>query len=499
MTNSHTATLPGGPSPRRHPGAANRGSPRRGSRGGRHVVYPTAVTPLEVTTRCRQRISLAVVQGISGTPAPAEGARQIAGVAWRGLVPVAVGPDPSAGPRWRSPGRRWAARAVLGVATVALCTASLASLSDGYGSGLPSHLPATAVVPSQVSVVQVLVQVLVAVAVVAPLLMAIRYPLLGWRIGWLGLLLVPVLHERWWGGLRWGPVQILVLLTVLCLAGIRHERPVLCWLWALTLIPWWLWVGKNGPGLVMVALGSLAFVAMAVAVDRVGSERRARQVLADQAELERARLAVLEQRTRFARELHDVVAHHLSLMAIRAESAPHRLGALPEPVRAEFGSLSGSAREALADMRRLLSVLRSDQPAAHAPQPGLEDLPGLIGAARQAGMTVELSAPPALDQVPPSAGLCAYRIVQEALSNAGRHAAGAPVAVSVGCDAGTVTLQVTNGPGVPAGPRADGHRPGHGLTGMRERVQLLGGSLSAGPAPDGGFAVSATLPLGGSA
>ena len=405
---------------------------------------------------------------------------------------------------------------MLGVATLALCTASLASLSDGYGSmildfrgrqvpngsGLPSHLPATAVVPSPLTVVQVLVQVLVAVAVVAPLLMAIRYPLLGWRIGWLGLLLVPLLHEHWWGGLRWGPVQILVLLTVLCLAGIRQERPVLCWLWALTLIPWWLWAGKNGPGLVIAALGSLAFAAMAVAVDRVGSERRARQALADQAdqtELERARLAVLEQRTRFARELHDVVAHHMSLMAIRAESAPHRLGALPEPVLAEFGSLSASAREALADMRRLLSALRSDQPAAHAPQPGLADLPELIGAARQAGMTVELSAPPAPDQVPPSAGLCAYRIVQEALSNAGRHAAGAPVAVSVGCTGDTVTLHVTNGPGVPTGPRSNGHRPGHGLTGMRERAELLGGSLSAGPAPGGGFAVSAMFPLGGPA
>jgi DNA-binding NarL/FixJ family response regulator len=225
------------------------------------------------------------------------------------------------------------------------------------------------------------------------------------------------------------------------------------------LIPWWLWAGKNGLGLVIAALGSLAFVTMAVAVDRVGSERRARQALADQAdqtELERARLAVLEQRTRFARELHDVVAHHMSLMAIRAESAPHRLGALPDPVRAEFGSLSGSARQALADMRRLLTALRSDQPAAHIPQPGLEDLPGLIGAARQAGMSVGLSAPPALDKVPPSAGLCAYRIIQEALSNAARHAAGAPVVVSVGHDAGTVTLQVTNGPG--GSGRAAGQR-----------------------------------------
>jgi signal transduction histidine kinase len=456
------------------------------------------------------------VQGISGIAAPAEGAWQIAGAAWRGLVQVVAGPDPSVAPHWRPPGQRWAVRTVLAVATLALCTASLASLSDGYGllilgfraqhgpngSGFPNHLPATAAVPSALSMGQVLVRVLVALAVVAPLLVAVRYPLLGWRIGWLGLLLIPLLHESWWGGLSWDPVQIPVLLTVLCLAGIRYERPALCWLWALTLIPWWLWTGKDGPGLAAAVLGSLAFAAMAITMDRVGSERRARQALADQAEqteLERARLAVLEQRTRFARELHDVVAHHMSLMAIRAESAPHRLGALPEPVRAEFGSLSESARQALADMRRLLSVLRSDQPAAHAPQPGLEDLPGLIGAARQAGMTVELSVPPTLGQVPPSAGMCAYRIVQEALSNAGRHAGGAPVAVSVGCNAGTVTLQVTNGPGDPGGQRADGHRPGHGRTGMRERVQLLGGSLSAGPTPGGGFVVSAVLPLGGPA
>jgi signal transduction histidine kinase len=456
------------------------------------------------------------MQGTSGAATPAEGARQIAGAAWRGLARVVAGSDPPAARRWRSPGQRWAARAVLGAATLALCAASLASLSGGdgllilgfgarhvpNGHGIPYRPPATAAVPSDVSLGHVLVLVLVALAVVAPLLVAIRYPLLGWRIGWLGLLLVPLLHERWWGGLPWDPVQIPVLLTVLYLTAIRHQRPVLGWLWALTLIPWWLWAGKDGLGLGTAALGSLAFAAMAVAVDRAGSERRARQALADQAdqaELERARLAVLEQRARFARELHDVVAHHMSLMAIRAESAPHRLGALPEPVRAEFGALSGSARQALADMRRLLSVLRSDQPSALAPQPGLADLPGLIGAARQAGMTVELSAPPTLDQLSPSAGLCAYRIIQEALSNAGRHAVGAPVTIAVGRNADTVTLQVTNGPGGPAGQRANGHRPGHGLTGMRERAELLGGSLWAGRAPDGGFAVTAVLPVNGSA
>jgi signal transduction histidine kinase len=407
---------------------------------------------------------------------------------------------------------------MVGAATLLLCIASLASLSDGYGllilgsrdrqvpAGAGLHHPPPVApaelsrVPLPASVWSLPVLVLVALAVVAPLLVAVWYPLLGWRIGWLGLLLVPLLDERWWGGLPWDPVQILVLLMVLCLAGIRHDRPVLGWLWALTLIPWWLWAGQDGPDVITATLGSLALVAMVVAVDRAGSERRARQALADQAELTelgQARLAVLEERTRIARELHDVVAHHMSLVAMRAESAPHRLGTMPDPVRAEFGSLSESAREALADMRRLLGVLRSDQPAERAPQPGLPDLPGLIGTVRQAGMAVELSASPALDQVPPSAGVCAYRIVQEALSNAGRHAAGAPVAVSVRRDADAVTLRVTNGPGIPAAPRASGHGPGHGLAGMRERVALLGGSLTAGPASDGGFAVSAVLPLSG--
>jgi signal transduction histidine kinase len=117
----------------------------------------------------------------------------------------------------------------------------------------------------------------------------------------------------------------------------------------------------------------------------------------------------------------------------------------------------------------------------------------LVDAARQAGVSVELSAPLALGRVPPGVGVCAYRIVQESLSNASQHAPGAAVTVSVGHDAGAVLLRVANGPGGPSGSE---HGPGHGLTGMRERVALLGGSLSAGPAPDGGFVVSAVLPLG---
>lgn len=440
--------------------------------------------------------------------------------AWRGLVTVLLGADPSPRRWWRSPWQRRTAHLVAGGTTVLLGAASLTSLTDGPSKlgvcrgakvyeGHIVHCPVdhslTGLFGGQTTL-----WALVAVGVVVPLALAVRYPLLAWRIGWLGLLLVPLLDLRWWGGLPWGPAQVLVLLVVLCMAGTRHERAVLGWLGALTLAPWWFWIVWQGPGVVTGALGSAAFIAMAIAADRMGSGFRTRRDLADQAEqteLERTRRIALEERTRIARELHDVVAHHMSLMAIQAESAPHRLGALPEPVRAEFGALSGSAREALADMRRLLGVLRNDQPIERTPQPGLQDLPELISSARQAGMAVHLSVPPALDRVPSGADVCAYRIVQEALSNARRHAPGAPVAVSVDHNADSVTLRVTNGPGAPAvahanghGPNghgANGHAPGHGLAGMRERAELLGGSLSADPVPDGGFAVSAVLPLGG--
>jgi signal transduction histidine kinase len=457
-----------------------------------------------------------------GIASPAGGVRPVIGVTWRGLGEVLIGADPPSRKGWRAPWQRWTGYPVIGGTTLLLCLASLASLADvpvkapgcpgarAYRTGsvvhcLGVHSQAVRGIfggpPS--------LWTLVAVEVVLPLALAVRYPLLGWRIGWLGLALVPLLHLDWWGRLPWGLAQILVLLVVLCAAGVRHERAVLGWLCGLTLVPWWFWIIRHGPGVVTAALGSAAFLAMAVAVDSVGSRRRAQRDLAEQAgqaELERARRTVLEERARLARELHDVVAHHMSLVAVRAESAPHRLGTLPDPVRAEFGALSESAREALADMRQLLGVLRSDQPAERAPQPGLPDLPGLIDSARQAGMAVDLSVSPALDRVPLGASVCAYRIVQEALSNAGRHAAGAPVTVSVRHSAQKVTLQVTNGPGVPAAPRpnghgpaADGQGPGHGLPGMRERAELLGGSLRAGPAPDGGFRVTAVLPFSGSA
>jgi signal transduction histidine kinase len=412
--------------------------------------------------------------GVPLTASTRGAARAAAGRAWRGLVQVLTGPDPPPVWRWRSSQQRQAAYAALGVATLALCAVNLGGIAT-------------------------LGQLLLAAPVVAPLPLAARYPMLAWRIGWLALLLVPLVPAAWHGGWPWGAGQILALLGAFCLAGIRLQRPALWWMWALSLIPWWLWLAADVPNLNGPAGATFVFTAVAVAVDSVGSRLRSQRALdaqAERIEAERAQRAVLEERARIARELHDVVAHHMSLIAVRAETAPYRLTGLSEPVRAEFGALSEVAREALAEMRRLLGVLRHDQPAALAPQPQLADLPTLVDAARQAGVSVELSAPPAPGRVPPGVGVCAYRIVQESLSNASQHAPGAAVTVSVGRDAGAVLLRVANGPGGPAGPSGSERGPGHGLTGMRERVALLGGSLSAGPAPDGGFVVSAVLPLG---
>jgi signal transduction histidine kinase len=420
-----------------------------------------------------------IVKRMPGMPAAASSirapARVVAKRAGHGLVQVLTGPGQRPGWRWHSPQDRRVAYAALGVVTLALCAANLAGGIAELG------------------------QLLLAAPVVAPLPLAVRHPMLAWRIGWLALLLAPLVPAAWWGGWPWGPGQIFALLGAFCLAGIGQRRPELWWMWALTLIPWWLWLAADEPDLTGPAAATIVFTAAAISVDSIGSRLRAQRALADQtarAEEERAQRAVLEERTRIARELHDVVAHHLSLIAVRAETAPYRLPGLPDPAQAEFGSLSEVAREALTEMRRLFGVLRRDQPPDLAPQPGLADLPSLVDTARQAGLSVELSVPASLHTVPSGIGICAYRIVQESLSNASRHAPGAAVTVSVGHDSGAILLRVANAPGELAGSSGNEQGPGYGLTGMRERVALLGGSMSAGPAPDGGYVVSAVLPLG---
>jgi signal transduction histidine kinase len=410
------------------------------------------------------------------------------------VVQLATAPDPIPAWRPRSLRQRRAGYAGLAVVTLVLVVLTLANgptIPSGVG---PSFGPVHGTPPWPVT--------LLGLVAVLPLPLAARYPLLAWRIGWAAFLLVPLAGGYWWGGWPWYPVQVPLLVMVFWVAGIRQQRPVLWWMWGLTLLAWWLWMGPGRPDLVAHLLGTVAFTAVAVAADSVSSRRRAQHaltVLVERTEVSQAQLTVLEERTRIARELHDVVAHHMSLIAVRAETAPYRLTDLPDPVSAEFLALSSAAREALVDMRRLLGVLRQEQQAGLAPQPHLSDLPVLVESARLAGVPVELSVPATLDEVPAAVGVCAYRIVQESLSNAGQHAPGAAVTVSVDQDASTVTLRVANGPGEQAGPPRAALLSGHGLVGMRERVALLGGSLTAGPVAGGGFVVAAVLPLGAAA
>jgi signal transduction histidine kinase len=297
-------------------------------------------------------------------------------------------------------------------------------------------------------------------------------------------------------------VQIFAFLLILGALALFAGTGVVAWAALITLIPVFLYVEQANA----FGVASL-FLAVLVIGDQIRRRRTTQRALLEQAEvseLEKARRAVLEERTRIAREMHDVVAHHMSMIAVQAETAPFRLGELPEPARAEFVAIAGSAREALTDMRRLLGVLRSETDSAPtAPQPGLADVPELVAAARRVGVEVTYRDSAQASAPDGPVGLAAYRIVQEALANAARHAPGAPVDVTVTDDGGSVQVRVVSAATVggahpaavggadPAGGVAGA---GLGLAGMRERAALLGGTLDAGPTGDGGFAVAATLP-----
>jgi signal transduction histidine kinase len=324
----------------------------------------------------------------------------------------------------------------------------------------------------------------VGLAVALPLVVAVRWPLLAWRLAWLGALFVGGASLPRVAGWPWHPVQVIVLLVVLFAVGLRHRVGVLVWVGAFTMVPVWLFVVPQNRG-----GASVLFVAPLV----LGGLLRSRYAAHRQLAAEEERGVVLTERARIARELHDVVAHHMSLIAVRAETAPYRLGDVPPEARQEFSEISAASREALAEMRRLLGVLREGDAAPTAPQPGLADLPALISSAHDAGSDVTVEVDGEVTGLPPAVDVSAYRIVQEALSNAGRHAPGTTVTVAVRRTPEELVVRVTNGAGPAARERADG--PGHGLRGMRERVAMLDGELAAGATADGGFEVEARLPI----
>ena len=222
--------------------------------------------------------------------------------------------------------------------------------------------------------------------------------------------------------------------------------------------------------------------------ERVRAERL-RAALAD-AERQRARAeeaAAFAERSRIAREVHDIVAHSLSVVAVQADAAQAQAADEPAAAAERMGLVRDTAQDALTEMRRVLGTLR-EGPDAGGPQPSIADLPALIAAH---GARVDLAVEGEQRPLPPAVDVSAFRIVQEGLSNARRHAPGARARVEVGYHPSALRIAVAN----EGGPVAVGDGAGHGLIGVRERVHALGGELSVGPATSGGWRLEALLPL----
>jgi signal transduction histidine kinase len=242
-----------------------------------------------------------------------------------------------------------------------------------------------------------------------------------------------------------------------------------------------------------VALALLQLVAFWLAGVLVHARRQAAALAERSVDLQRqAEQAAAAERTRIARELHDIVAHHLSVIVLQAAGTR----ASGKPAGPSLEKIENSARQALAETRRLLGVLRDpDEEAGLGPQPGIGDLGELAASVRAAGLPVHLVIDGDPAALPAAVDVSVYRIVQESLTNALKHAGPARAEVTIGCAADTVTVEVTDNGMADPGRKAPGG--GHGLAGMRERAAVYGGELAAGPRPGGGFAVRARLPLCG--
>jgi signal transduction histidine kinase len=324
---------------------------------------------------------------------------------------------------------------------------------------------------------------------VAPLVLRRSRPLVAWRLSALAVVASSiVIGPRSTLGTPYVPTIGIVYLLCLYSLAVRCERAVTIGATVVSTL-----------GCVVVDPETKAFALLCAVPLLLGYtvrlRRTAKRDLAEQEARHEAETAVLQERQRIARELHDVVAHHMSVIAIQAEAAPYKVADPPPELAESFADIRASALEGLTELRRILGVLRTDPSAQTAPQPGLERLEDVLASARAGGLSVETSVTGEPPILPGGVGLSAYRILQESLSNAMRHAPGASVRVTIAYEPDALRLLVRNGPGSGPDPvvRAGG---GHGLVGMRERATMLGGELGAGPTPDGGFVVTAILPLG---
>ncbi|HYB28230.1 MAG TPA: histidine kinase [Solirubrobacteraceae bacterium] len=306
-----------------------------------------------------------------------------------------------------------------------------------------------------------------------------------------------------------GTFEFAAIALIFYTLGRATERPA-DMIAAIVLFAYWLagsvvvfYVPPGGTPGVVVSLWLCAVVPFAVGRTMVVRDELIDELASRTARLEdeqdlRARQAVVEERQRMARELHDVVAHCVSVMVVQASGARSVAGADPQAARRALEVVEGAGRDALVELRRMVGVLRRAGEPLAGPTPGLSGLDGLLERCRDAGLPVDLRVEGAAVELLPGLDLVAYRVVQEALTNAIKHAgpASARVVVAYGADALELTVSDT-GRGDDQVPGGDGS--GHGLVGMSERVAVFGGELHAGRRPGGGFEVRARIPIDGRA
>jgi signal transduction histidine kinase len=338
--------------------------------------------------------------------------------------------------------------------------------------------------------------VTVPVALVSGAAVAVRAR---WPLAAAGVVALTGLTQTLLGTESPGTVMALVaiLVVVYSVGAEREEGPASLGLAAVlgsSLLQEWLDHGHDYAFLT-IELGGVWLIGRAV------WSWRGRATYAEQHQRDLARLAVAAERARIARELHDVVAHSLSVIAVQADAAEAALQVDPSRVGHALRAIRGSARDALGDMRQMLYLLRADddvEPGDRTPARGLADLPQLVAGMRDAGLAVDadIQVP---DDVPSGLGLAVYRIAQEGLTNVRRHAGRVPTRLLVRSRDHELRVEIHNDAPPNESPTAPPSTlsTGHGLIGVRERTQAAGGSLDAGPQADGGFSLVARLPWTG--
>ncbi len=327
-----------------------------------------------------------------------------------------------------------------------------------------------------------------------PLILVLVRPLAAWWLSLAGSVYLAAwgLTDTW----PWTPAGLISHLLVMALVAIRARPWVATEMWVFTAaVGAFFDVSEGRPSNAPVMIIGSAVVLIGTLLVR-GWWTSKQEVVKQTAVTvrERSQRTLLEERTTIARELHDVVAHHMSVVAIQAEAAPYRVtDPDPELVRS-FVTIRENALLALTELRRVLGVVRAaDYEAPDAPQPTLSALDGLLDNVRDAGLTVEKVITGAVRELPQGIELSAYRIVQEALSNVLRHAPGADARVEVSYVLGGLGLRIVNGPARHEIPPSPGS--GHGITGMRERVTMLDGHITTHPTDDGGYETTVYLPV----